>query len=497
MTDNASAEQPSAAIETNPLLSDEEIEFSAMFEASQGNNVTRQDAQSGELVTGTVVGISHDSVFVDIGAKAEGVLERIELGDSPIAIGDTIEAMVISTRGEVRLTKSLGGASSKDSQILREAVANSIPVQGTIKSRNKGGFEVDIGGHRGFLPVSHVALESVPEDALDTFIGQSHRFKVLEYDPLVRKLVVSRTTLLREEREEQAAALWSELLVGQQRMGKVRSLQTYGAFIDVGGVDGLLHVKEMSWTRIEHPSELLTVGQDIEVTVIDVDRERKRIGLSMKSAQSDPWTKVGTDIRVGDVREGTVSRLESFGAFVELIPAVEGLVHTSEMTYKKRIRHPSDIVRAGDSVSVTVLDIDPVRRRISLSMKQVEGNPWAAAESSFPPGTRVSGKIERIAPFGVFIQIAPGVTALLPGSETEFSGVSDLTQHFRPGTIIEANVLAVDAERRRISLSTREDAGTSRSRKGAPKLQHTTASTAGGSGLGTFADLLKDVKLKQ
>lgn len=471
-------------------FSEEEDEFARLF-AEAGGGAAGPQLNKGDMVSGRIISITSENVFVDLGGKAEGSIDAAELMDEDIAVGQSIDAIVVGFNDGIRLSRTLAGA-SRDAEAIEDAFAAGLPVEGRIESRNKGGFDIKFGNTRAFMPVSHLALESVPEEDFDNWIGKSFRFLIIEHDAQKRRIVASRTALLRREREENAAKLWEELKVGYKARGRVSSVQDYGAFVDIGGVDGLLHVREMSWTRVAHPSDMVKPGDELDVTVIEVDLARKRIGLSMKSDDGDPWLRMGTDVRIGDTVEGPVTRLMNFGLFVEVLPGVEGLVHVSEITHLQRVRHPRDIVREGENVTVTVLDIDHVNRRISLSMKQVEGDPWEKAAEDFSVGTRISGTVERVAPFGVFIQVAPGVTALLPGSETEQKGQGDLGRFFKPGDVIEAVVLSIDVENRRMSLSTRSDGDVEEK---AAVASYKKAQSKG-AGLGTFADLFKDVKLE-
>jgi small subunit ribosomal protein S1 len=472
------------------LFSEEEDEFAKMF-AESGQSARPQLSQ-GELVKGKIISITHENVFIDLGGKAEGSIDAAELADEKLVVGDMIEAIVVGFTDGIRLSRTLAGA-SRDAAAIADAFESGLPVEGHLESRNKGGFDVKLGNLRAFMPVSHLALEQIPEEDFENWLGKSYRFLVIEHDPSARRLVVSRTALIRRDREAAAEVLWGTIEVGYKVRGKVSSVQDYGAFVDIGGIDGLLHVREMSWSRVGHPKELVSVGDEIDVTVTEIDRERKRVGLSSKAADADPWNRVGVDINIGDNVDGVVTRLMAYGAFVELISGVEGLVHISEITHLQRVRHPRDIVNVGETVKVTLLDIDPVNRRVSLSMKQVEGDPWENAAENFALGSRISGTVESVAPFGVFIQVAPGVTALLPGSETEQRGQGDLSRFFKPGELVSAVVLSLDPENKRMSLSTRSEGD---AEEMADVADYKQKSKARGPGLGTMADLFKGLNLK-
>ncbi len=468
------------------IQSAEEAEFEALYGAGGTEPKTRQ-YRRGEEVTGSVIKVSGDVAFINLGGKAEGILELAEGEGDTLTAGQQITAMVTGNDGAVRLRRGLTGKGARDTEALSQAHQLGMPVDGKIASRNKGGFEVMIGSTRGFLPLGQLALEQIPEADLDSWIGTNHAFRIIEFDASGRRLVLSRAALLRAERDKKAEALWAELAVGQVRKGVVRSVQDYGCFVDIGGVDGLVHVAEMDWTRVTKPSDLVKSGQEVVVVILGIETTpKKRVSLSMKAAGQDPWKALAA--RVGDTLEGEVTRLEKFGAFVEIAHGVEGLVHVSEMTHERRVRHPSDVVKPGDRIRVTVLDIDLSARKLSLSMKALEGDPWANAATDYPPGARVSGTVERVAPFGVFIRVGPAITALLPGSETGLN-TAEVLRRFQIGTVIEASVLAVDPESRRMSLSMKA-AGEREERENIAAYRARQPEAPKGS-FGTFAELLQ------
>ena len=469
-------------------LTDEEAEFARMMDEGGGLEVG-PSLEPGETVSGRIISMGRESTFIEVGGKAEAVIDTSEILELELKPGDTIEAIVVSTQGEIRLSRTLAAA-QRDSEAIRTAYDMGLPIQGKITGRNKGGFEVSVGGMAAFMPVSQLAIENI--DDLDAWIGRTERLKIVEYEPKGRRFVVSRAAVIREERAQKAEQLWEELSVGDVREGEVKSIMDYGCFVDIGGADGLVHVRELHWGRIDHPSEVVTVGQKVSVTIASLDHEKKRIGLSMKATAENPWKKLGTEINVGDTLRGEVTRLEHYGCFVEILPGLEGLVHISELTYLKRLRHPNEITSPGASVQVVVLDIDHAKQRVGLSMKQVEGDPWDTAHEDFPIGAQVTGTVERTAPFGVFVQVGPGVTALLPGSESGQPQGADLARHFKPGELVTAVVLSVDPAAKRMSLSCKA-AGEASETANVASWQRQNQPTAG---FGTFADLLKGVKLK-
>jgi small subunit ribosomal protein S1 len=461
-------------------FSADEDEFAAFMDAKKNEPAAPRYGR-GDEVTGRVIRVSGDVAFIDLGGKAEGILELSMEEAEALQPNSQVTGVVISTDGAVRMRRNLL-AKSGDNEAIGQAFQLGIPVEGKITGRNKGGFDVQAAGSRAFLPLGQLALEQIPELELDSWIGTSHQFKIIEYDPGARRLVVSRAGLLRDAREAKAREAWLTLEVGQVRVGTVRSVQDYGCFVDIGGVDGLVHVGEMDWARVSKPADLVTPGQEVTVVILGLDPEKKRVSLSMKAAGNDPWKAL--PFRVGDLVEAKVGRIERFGAFVELTHGVEGLVHISEMTHERRIRHPSDVLNAGDAVRVTILDIDLENRRVALSMKQAEADPWATVEQDYKPGTRVTGTVERVAAFGVFVKIAPAITALLPGSETGLSA-AEVQRRFRIGAPVEASVLAVDPANRRMSLSIKSE-GEREERENTAAYRQRSGEKAS---LGTFADL--------
>jgi small subunit ribosomal protein S1 len=471
------------------LLTDEEQEFAQMF-ADMGPGDARPQLEEGQMVKGKLLSIGQEVAFVDLGGKAEGVIASAELLDMEISVGEELEAIVISMGAEIRLSRTLAAAAA-DKALIGDAAQMGLPVQGKISGRNKGGFEVTIAGMQGFMPLSHLDISRIEDDELDAWIGRTERFLILEYDP-PRKFLVSRAQLLRREREEAAEKIWDTLAEGQVHQGTVRSVMDYGCFVDIGGIDGLVHVREMSWSRVGHPNELVKSGDEVTVCILEVDKEKKRVGLSMKSDEADPWKVLGSDVVEGDLVDGEVTRLERYGAFVEILPGVEGLVHVSEITHLQHVRHPNMVLKPGQAVKVLIQQIDILQRRVSLSMKAAEGDPWADVATDYPIGSAIRGTVERCAAFGIFVQVGPGVTALLPGSETTHPRGTDFARHYKPGDPIMAVVLSTDPEERRMSISTRaagdaEEAGHVADWKGQNRSQ----------GFGTFAELLGGVDLKK
>lgn len=482
------------ASRNEPLPSTDD--FAAMFGETDFNF---REVNTGDQVKATVVAIDENNVFVDLGAKSEGSVDQNDLidkdGNLPVAIGDTLDLYVVSTRGgTIQLSTALRSV-DPGVNILEEAHANQIPVAGRVTGVNKGGFDVEIAGQRAFCPMSQLTIR--PIDAPETFIGTSHTFLVTRIESGARNVVVSARQLEEKQREVRAEELLKTLEVDMQLQGVVSRITDFGAFVDLGGIDGLVHVSEMSWSRPDHPSDVVHDGQDVTVKVVRIENDPRdgslRIGLSMKALADDPFIDALREIQIGETLNGQVTRLMDFGAFVEIAPGVEGLVHISELDAGRRVRHPSDVVQVGDAVEVQVLTLDPQKRQIALSMARLMDDPWAQAAIQTPPGTEVEGTIEAIESFGAFVALENGLRALLPWSQ--IAEDEDKNQHkiFGVGNAITARVLDVDVERSRMSLTRRDDSEAQNERATVRaqmrKQQEDSAS------FGTFGDLLKNRKL--
>ena len=405
----------------------------------------------GQVVNGIIAGITPDVVLVSIGGKSEALMDLKELEGEKV--GDRIEAVVVKAGPDVRLSRKLAVGHRTKAE-LRAASEAKIPVAGKVMARNKGGFEVVIGGAHGlraFCPVSQIDLGRHEEAALAAYVGQTFDFRVLEYTEDGRRVVVSRVALLKVEQDEKAAVTREKITVGAVMPGRVRSLTDFGAFVDLGGVDGLVHVTEISRRRVAHPKDVLTVGQEITVKVTKLASEGKRISLSMKELEADPWQTLAERFAPGGSFTGTVARHADFGLFVEVEPGVDGLVHVSALPPGVSLKDPA--VAVGQSVQGWVKELDPKQRRLSLSLREVStSNPWEGIHERYPEGSLVKGDVESVAQFGVFVRLEPGLTGLIPNSE---SGVAQGTvhRHFAAGQKIEVKVIGVDAAKRRISLS--------------------------------------------
>ena len=431
-------------------------DFAALFEAQESRPHT--SVQVGQSVEGTLIEIGQEYAFVDLGRKAEATLSRIDLldadGELTAKVGDRIRAIVIDMRsGEIRLGTKIQRGDAAALDTLAAAHDGMIPVEGRVTGINKGGYEVDVMGVRAFCPLSQIeqSYTENPEEHLEA----TYTFRVIEFGERGRKVVLSRAALQREEAAERAVETRKLLAVDAVLEGTIRSLKDYGAFVDIGGLDGLVHISEIVHGHIKHPSDVLSEGETVNVKVLSITQTEKgeKISLSIKRASGDPWLDVDQWLGAGEVYTGTVSRLAPFGAFVELKPGIEGLIHVSEMSWERRVHHPSDVLQDGEAVEVAVLNIDAENRRISLSLKAAQGNPWDEATERYPVGEVRSGVIESIADFGVFVRLEPGLVGLIPLSELGTSPGSPPSKDFKIDQTVEAIVLSVDEERRRLSLS--------------------------------------------
>ena len=414
--------------------------------------------EEGEVVRGRVVQVTPTEVLVDVGYKSEGAIPIEEFhrhGKLP-KVGDQIEVYLEAkedSEGLIVLSKDKADK-IKVWDAITQAHDKGLPVEGRVVEVVKGGLAVDV-GVKAFLPGSQVDLRPVKN--LAAMVGQTIRAKVIKLNRRRGNVVLSRRAVLEEEREEKKKHTLEVLSEGMVLTGTVKNITDYGAFIDLGGIDGLLHVTDMSWGRVGHPSEIFQVGDQIEVVVLHFDRETGRVSLGYKQKSSDPWERVEQTFAPGTKTRGKVVSLTNYGAFIELEPGVEGLVHVSEMSWTRRVRHPSKLVNVGDEVDVIVLDVNRAAKRISLGMKQVEPDPWATIEERYRPGTRVAGKVRNLTDFGAFIELEPGVDGLLHISDMSWTrSVGHPSEILKKGQEIETQILNIDKENKRISLGLKQ-----------------------------------------
>jgi small subunit ribosomal protein S1 len=416
------------------------------------------DFEEGEVVRGRVVQVHGGEVLVDVGYKSEGTipLEEFTRSGAIPKVGDEIEVYLEAKEddeGLIVLSKDRADK-IKVWDIVSGAYEKGVPVEGRVVEVVKGGLAVDV-GVRAFLPGSQVDLRPVKN--LASMVGQGIRAKVIKLNRRRGNVVLSRRALLEEEREDRRRHTLSVLQEGMALTGTVKNITDYGAFVDLGGIDGLLHVTDMSWGRIGHPSEIFQVGDQVEVVVLHFDKETSRVSLGYKQRHSDPWEAVEAKYPVGAKVTGRVVSLTNYGAFVELEPGIEGLVHVSEMSWTRRVRHPSKLVNVGDQVEVMVLDVNKATKRISLGMKQVEPDPWGTIDERYKPGVRVQGKVRNLTDFGAFVELEPGVDGLLHISDMSWTrNIGHPSDLLKKGQPIETLILNVDREAKRISLGMKQ-----------------------------------------
>jgi len=412
--------------------------------------------EEGEVVHGRVVHVGTSEVLVDVGYKSEGAIPIDEFRGRLPSVGDEIEVYLEAkedSEGLIVLSKDKADK-IKVWDAITQAYEKGAPIEGRVIEVVKGGLSVDV-GVKAFLPGSQVDLRPVKN--LGAMIGQQVRAKVIKLNRRRGNVVLSRRSVLEEEREEKKKHTLEVLAEGMALTGTVKNITDYGAFIDLGGIDGLLHVTDMSWGRVGHPSEIFQVGDQVEVVVLHFDRESGRVSLGYKQKSSDPWERVEQTYPLGGKVRGRVVSLTNYGAFVELEPGVEGLVHVSEMSWTRRVRHPSKLVNVGDEVEVVVLDVNRGAKRISLGMKQVEPDPWATIDERYAIGSRVTGKVRNLTDFGAFVELEPGVDGLLHISDMAWTrNVGHPSEILKKGQDIETQILNIDRENKRISLGLKQ-----------------------------------------
>lgn len=416
---------------------------------------TFRNLEEGTITEGRVVALTKDKVVVDIGYKSEGVIPGDQFSAEEIQnikVGDRLQVYIEECEdsdGNLVLSKEKADK-MKIWEELEKLYKDEKSIEGKIISRIKGGMMVDI-GVKAFLPGSQIDLHPVRD--LDGLVGKTFPLKIIKINHRRGNVVVSRRVLLEETRDKKRQTTLANLKEGQLIQGMVKNITDYGSFIDLGGIDGLLHITDMSWGRVGHPSELFTVGDKVEVTVLKYDRETGRISLGLKQKSADPWTNVAGKYPIGTRVRGRVVSLTDYGAFVELEPGVEGLVHVSEMSWTHEVRHPSRVVAVGDQVEAAVLNVDPASRKISLGMKQTAPNPWDMIESKYPIGTRIEGKVKSLTDFGAFIGLEEGIDGLIHISDMSWTKhIKHPSELFKKAQKVEAIVLRIDKEKERLSL---------------------------------------------
>ncbi len=417
------------------------------FELALRESLEAKAIQPGDVIDGIIVAIHGDVALVDVSGKSEAVLDRAELDD--LGTGDPVEVIVVSTGDEIRVSRRMA-IEARLKEKLIEAAASGVPVEGKVAGRRKGGFDITVAGVRGFCPISHIS--DVRNEDVDEHLGKSYTFKVLEYDGQSGRLVLSRAAYLREEKERLSAEAWARLEAGAEVEGRVRSLTDFGAFVDLGGVDGLVHVTEIAHHRVHHPRDVLRVDETVCVKVLDLDRGKDRISLSIKALQADPWESVDERFPAGGPFQGTIVRETAFGLFVELEPGLDGLLHVSQLPPGMEKGSPE--LQVGQPIRGWVREVDTENRRIGLTLRQVPAHdPWERVEMRYQEGQVVEGTVENGTDFGVFVELEPGLSGLIPISELALDKDADPREAFAPGEKIQLKLLGLDTGRRRISLS--------------------------------------------
>src|SRR5688500_14970839 len=433
--------------------SDEDYEkMLSMYEGTMAQIV------EGEIVKSKVLRVTDNAVILDVGFKSEGSVPLDEFKDpQSLKEGDEVEVFLEhleDQEGAVVLSKKKADF-MRVWEKIRVAHESDQPVEGTLTKKIKGGVVVNLMGVDAFLPGSQIALRRVPN--IDELLGQTYEFKIIKLNKRRRNIVVSRRVILENERAHKREHLMKELAVGQVRKGVVKNITDFGAFIDLGGVDGLLHITDMSYGRVSHPTEMVSIGREVEVKILDIDWQRERISLGMKQLQSYPWQNVAAKYPVGTRVQGKVVSITNYGAFVEIEPGIEGLVHMSEISWTRNVRHPSKIVSIGESIEAVVLKVDEAGEKISLGMKQTEQDPWMVLPLKYPVGTRINGKVRNLTSFGAFVEIEPGIDGLIHISDMSWTKrVQHPSEVVKKGDAVDVVILNIDAENKRISLGLKQ-----------------------------------------
>jgi len=443
---------------------DQEVELAMAGAEADDYSVGTSALSVNSVLEGRVLRVDNEFVLVDVGYKSEGHIPRNEWDESepPPQVGDIVKVLleefedgqIEEQRGLITLSKRKARRIEDWLRVMESVHENDV-VTGFVTRKIKGGLLVDISGVNVFLPASQVDIRR-PADIGD-YCGRAIQCLVLKIDEARRNIVVSRRALIEQERAERKKQLMETLEVGQVRRGVVKNIADFGAFVDLGGIDGLLHITDMSWGRIGHPSEMVQIDQEVEVQVLHIDREREKIALGMKQRTASPWAKVADKYPVGTVCKGTVVNVMSYGAFVKLEDGVEGLVHISEMSWTKRVSHPSELVKPGDEVEVVVLAINKEKQEISLGMKQTQQNPWEKVAADYPRGAVVKGVVRNLTNYGAFIEIDDGIDGLLHVTDMSWTRkVTHPSEMLEKGHEVECKVLSVDQQRRRIALGLKQ-----------------------------------------
>ena len=476
-----------------PADTEPEESFAELFESYSAG--MSEDIRVGDKIRGEIISISDNAVFVNTGTKADAMVDAEELkdkeGNMPYVVGDELELFVVAaSESEIRLSRAISGVGGLS--MLQEAYDNSMPVEGKVIQTIKGGFQVEVLQRRAFCPISQMDLKYV-ENA-DEYVGQTYQFRIRTLAEGGRNIVLSRRDLLEVEQRKVHKSFLDSLDTGQIHTGKVTRLMPYGAFVElIAGLEGMVHISELSWSRLEKPDDAVSPGDTLDVLVLNIENEPKgpKISLSAKQVSGDPWERLPGEIKAGNKVTGKVTRCAPFGAFVEVHPGVEGLVHISELSYTRRVLKPEEIVQPGQTISVLVKDVDLQKRRISLSLREAEGDPWLDVAAKYTVGQKISGTVEKQEAFGIFITLSPGIVGLLPKSVLRQSPHASKLESLKPGDSIDVLIAAVKANERKISLELGDSAEESNWREFSSKQSDSTPS------LGSLGEKLAEALKKK
>ncbi len=449
-------------IETHSPATGSGDSFAALFESSETSSGALELGGEGKIVTGVVVQVQRDSVVIDIGGKSEGVINLDEFvdaqGEVKVGPGDRVDVYIESREsddGLISLSKEKADKMKVWDEISSACERDEI-IEGTISQRVKGGLSVTIkGGVKAFLPGSQVDLRPIRN--LEKLIGQTYEFKVIKFNKKRGNIVLSRRVLLEKERDEMKQKTLQNLEEGMVLQGTIKNLTEYGAFVDLGGIDGLLHITDMSWGRVNHPSEVFAVGDEVTVKVLKYNPETERVSLGLKQTQEDPWNHAEEAYPIGKRVRGKVMSLTDYGAFVELEPGVEGLIHVSEMSWTKKVKHPSKMLEMAEEIECQVLEVDSRAKRISLGLKQLEPDPWSVFTDKYKPGDKVAGKVRSLTDYGVFVGIEEGVDGMVHKTDLSWSvKVNNPADFYQKGDDVEAIILSINHDEKKVSLGVKQ-----------------------------------------
>lgn len=421
-------------------------------------NATLQQAEENRIIKGMVLEVRPTEVLIDVGGKSEGSVPANEFEDiASVKVGQEVDVLVLQAENEdgmVVLSKKMADDKIRWEAVL-ERYSEGCTVNGTVKSKVRGGLLIDVDGVEAFLPGSQIDVS--PVHSTDDYLGQQYEFKLIKISNDRRNIILSRRELIEERQSDKRRELLATLEVGQRRIGKVKNITDFGVFVDLDGIDGLLHITDLTWGRVKHPADLVKVGQELNVIILEIDRERERISLGLKQAQANPWDDIEARYPVNSRLRGKVVNLVAYGAFVELEDGIEGLVHVSEFSWTRRVARASDVLNVGDEVDVVVLGVNKEEQKIALGIRQTEENPWDTVQDRYPVGTRVKGKVRNFTSYGAFIQLEDGIDGMIHVSDMSWTRkINHPTELLQKGQEVEAVVLEVDSDNQRISLGLKQ-----------------------------------------